>query len=159
MKDNNNHFSDFENVRLPYRRSLIPWWIWLIQALVLLFNLFLLSEAVIELFSEKAFTYSIHGLYLLLPYPYYPLAALLLFFMGVTTAITLWQEKTNAIHLARLYSFSGILACVAFFVVSIVTTHSVMGSVRIELVFFTDLFFRMKDIKKVWLYKSVSHKD
>jgi len=151
--EEDHDFSEFEDVELQHRRSLLPWWIWLFIAVFLVLQIFFLGVAV---YGGYIFNYSIFGLNNILPYPYAGILSIVLLLLFGFTALSLWLEKKKAINTALAFGSIGLGICLSVMVLSIL-----QGSfyLRIEIVPLADFLFRLTEMRKTWKYGAVSRYD
>lgn len=155
MKEQDHDFSEFEGVKTVYRRSLLPWWIWAILFVYLGFTtLFLISDAY-GLIQGYVFAFDVFQVNWLIPYPYYPVVSVFLYFFMLVAALMLWFEKREAAVIGLICFGIMLLLCVAVFAKGLLSWHF---SLRIEIIIFTDIVLRLSDKRKEWKHKAISRR-
>lgn len=149
MEESQDHdFSEFEGVEPQYSRRKLPWYIWGIIILLLAFNTARLFITLYDIFSGRNFDYSLFGLGIVMFSPLSDIVSIVTLTFFWITAFALWKRTKHAAMFGQIFAITGLVICVAVFIISYIKWGTVLGAVRIETIFFLDFYFRVSDLKK-----------
>ena len=149
MEESQDHdFSEFEGVEPQHSRRMLPWYIWGIIILLLAFNTASLFISLYDVFSVQNFDYSLFGLGTVVFSPLSDIVSIVTLTFFWITAFALWKRTKHAAMFGQIFAITGLIICVAVFILSYLKWGTVLGAVRIEMIFFLDFYFRVSDLKK-----------
>jgi hypothetical protein len=151
--DTQADFTEFENVRLHFRRELMPWWMRFFSWVFMLMGV-LAVPGFISLFFAPNFESSLFDLDQSVPYGKFISA--LLFIISGFTGLWLWLEKKEAVTIAIICGFINLIACFISMILLIINGD---GNLRLEL--FIDIFFiiRLFQMKHDWENNYISRSE
>ncbi|MFP5437513.1 MAG: hypothetical protein ACLGH8_07010 [Bacteroidia bacterium] len=155
--DEKENFTEFEHIHLRYRRGLIPWWVWTIMLMLLGYYTFWMVINIPNLFQNSPLYNAPLGISHVLPFPWGNVVSLLFLLAFWFTGIMLFTEKRRAAFIGNRFAVLGLLLCLYVFVINYSFTRQILGAIRIETIFFMDLFVRTKEVRYLWEEKAVSH--
>lgn len=153
MERPDNNFDDFDKERLPYRRTLLPWWIkffsWVFMILggCAVLNLFVL-------FFGIGVNAAIYGLEDVLPAPFGTLIMLLLLIFNGIVGYLLWFEKDQALYWGKIAAITGIVVTAFSTFASFVTGHFMF---RLEFIALIPFLLKLHEMRYEWEYESRKH--
>lgn len=150
--DQHNHFSDFENLKLQYRRKLLPWWVRFFSWLFMIMGGLAVVCVVLGMLLARNFPVSFYG-FDMAPYPYNNfISTICLVFNGIT-GLFLWTEKKQAVQLAKICAIAGIVICALSNIGSLFYGHFTL---RLEIIFLVIFYRKMDAIEYEWEINAVS---
>jgi hypothetical protein len=149
MEESQDHdFSEFEGVERQYSRRMLPWFIWGIVILLLAFDTARLFTSLYDVFFGRNFDYTLFGLGTVVFSPLSDIVSIVTLMFFWITPVALWKRTKHAAIFGQVFAITGLVICVAVFILSYLKWGTVLGAVRIETIFFLDFYFRVSDLKK-----------
>jgi hypothetical protein len=156
--DEKDNFTEFEHIHLRYRRGLMPWWVWTIMVMLLGYYTLWMVVNIPVLFQNNPIYNAPLGISHVVPFPWGNVVSLLFLLAFWFTCILLYTERKSAALTANRFAVLGLLLCLYVFVMNYALTGRFLSSIRIETIFFMDLYVRTKEMRHVWENRSVSRR-
>nr|WP_322624940.1 hypothetical protein [uncultured Flavobacterium sp.] len=157
IMDEKENFTEFENIHLRYRRGLIPWWVWTIMFMLLGYYTLCTIINIPNYFQNNPIYNAPLGISHVLPFPWGNIVSLLFVLAFWFSVILLFTEKKRAVVVGNRFAVLGLLLCLYVFIMNYSLTGHIIGSIRIETIFYMDLFVRTKDLRYIWQNKATAH--
>jgi len=140
-----NNFEEFENVKPLTRRNLLPWWI---KTFCWIFMVAAVAATIVGVLSffNIMLSLDIYG-YNAANGPVYLAISLCIYWFNGVTAFLLWTEHKEAVTVAKINAYFGILLCIISIIISFTTGHVML---RLELILLGIFLSKLNQIEYDW---------
>lgn len=145
-----DQLDDLEELLLPRRRTLVPWWMKVFSYIFLFMAAVSVALYPLSFILGYNFKVALYGLESTDHTSFITLAVVVLFILKGATAFGLLFEKDWAIELGLIDAAVGFAVCIFVGLYAMFGSGSHMGSFRIELLFLIIYAIKLRKMQEVW---------
>jgi hypothetical protein len=145
-----DQLDDLEELLLPRRRTLVPWWMKVFSYLFLFMAAISVALYPLAFMLDYNFKVALYGLESTDRTSFITLVVFVLFILKGATAFGLLFEKDWAIELGLIDAAVGFAACIFVGLYAMFGSGSYMASFRVELIFLVIYAIKLRKMQEVW---------
>lgn len=145
-----DQLDDLEELLLPRRRTLLPWWMKVFSYLFLFMAAITVAMYPLAFMLDYNFMVALYGLESTDRTSFITLAVFVLYLLKGATAFGLLFEKDWAIELGLIDASVGAAICIFVGLYAMFGAGSYMASFRIELFFLVIYALKLRKMQEVW---------